>query len=200
VKNFHPPAGRFDGIIGGPPCQAFSRLRHLVKHNGFEPAENLIPEFERCATEARPVWFLMENVPDAPEPEVAGYQVASHVVNNRWVGGVQNRTRRFSFGCQNARPESMWDAIQLEALESIDWAPTLCASDGGRSVTVKIGGSGKRKKMGASMLQDRSSRTFPSMRTPGLAGRFPIRSTFHSQREARSTRKRRAVATWPRHS
>lgn len=27
VRRFHPPAGLFAGIIGGPPCQAFSQLR-----------------------------------------------------------------------------------------------------------------------------------------------------------------------------
>ena len=66
IKRFHPPAGRFDGVIGGPPCQAFSALRHLVEHNGYEVAENLIPEYERVVSEAQPRWFLMENVPDAP--------------------------------------------------------------------------------------------------------------------------------------
>lgn len=48
VKRFHPPAGRFDGIIGGPPCQAFSQLRYMViRRHGVEAlAENLIPEFD----------------------------------------------------------------------------------------------------------------------------------------------------------
>lgn len=52
VKRFHPPAGVFQGVIGGPPCQAFSRLQHLVQHNGLTKAENLIPEFERVVSEA----------------------------------------------------------------------------------------------------------------------------------------------------
>src|SRR5688500_10861469 len=84
IKSFHPPAGKFDGLIGGPPCQAFSRLRHLVEHNGFERAENLIPEFERCVAEGQPAWFLMENVRAAPEPLVEGYAVNSTLLNNRW--------------------------------------------------------------------------------------------------------------------
>src|SRR5581483_3105563 len=71
IRSFHPPSGVFDGVIGGPPCQAFSRLRHLVEHNGYQLAENLIPEFERCVCEARPTWFVMENVPGAPEPSIA---------------------------------------------------------------------------------------------------------------------------------
>lgn len=33
-RRFHPPPGRFDGVIGGPPCQAFSKLAGFVKSNG----------------------------------------------------------------------------------------------------------------------------------------------------------------------
>ena len=105
VRTFHPPAGAFAGVIGGPPCQHHSRLRLLTEHNGNRVAENLIPEFERCLTEASPLWFLMENVPGAPEPNVAGYLVRSLVVNNRWVAAApeQNRRRRFSFGSRDGR-------------------------------------------------------------------------------------------------
>ena len=75
VKTFHAPAGAFEGIIGGPPCQRFSPLQHLVRYNreknggqGYAEAENLIPEFERIVQESQPPWFLMENVPQAPTP------------------------------------------------------------------------------------------------------------------------------------
>lgn len=48
IHNFHPPP-RFEGIIGGPPCQRFSKLATLVEHvHGKDAlAPNLIPEFER---------------------------------------------------------------------------------------------------------------------------------------------------------
>ena len=36
IANFHVPPGRFDGVIGGPPCKRFSRLRHLIEANGYE--------------------------------------------------------------------------------------------------------------------------------------------------------------------
>ena len=105
IRQFHPPGGVFDGVIGGPPCQAFSRLAVMVRHNGYEPKfGNLIPEFERCVVEACPAWFLMENVPAAPQPVVDGYLVSRHVVNNRWfsdpaeMGAEQNRVRALSFG------------------------------------------------------------------------------------------------------
>lgn len=98
IRKFHPPAGKFDGVIGGPPCQAFSQLRHIVEANGFSTAPNLIPEFERCVEAARPDWFLMENVPAAPEPEVTGYWVFSQMVRDVWVGGMTQRLRRFTWG------------------------------------------------------------------------------------------------------
>ena len=70
---FHPPAGKFDGVIGGPPCQAFSAATWIRKKGA---RINLIPDFERCITESEPMWFLMENVLRAPLPKVSGYAVA----------------------------------------------------------------------------------------------------------------------------
>jgi len=99
IHNFHPPAGRFDGVIGGPPCAAFSSLRAYPTTK----RENLIPEFERCVFEAQPSWFLMENVKQAPLPQVDGYVVHSILFNNRWLGEKQNRVRRFSFGTRDGR-------------------------------------------------------------------------------------------------
>ena len=77
VRGWHVPSGAFWGIVGGPPCQCFSRLRHMVKQRWGESAiaENLIPEFERVVEEAQPTWFLMENVPEAPPSIVPGYHV-----------------------------------------------------------------------------------------------------------------------------
>lgn len=110
IRRFHPPAGRFDGIIGGPPCQEFSTLAAMVRHNGHKPKfGNLIPEFERCVEEAQPAWFLMENVRQAPEPVVSGYGVHSFILNNRWCfeesgePAKQNRIRRLSFGFKGER-------------------------------------------------------------------------------------------------
>lgn len=101
VRRFHPPAGRFNGVIGGPPCQKFSEA--AIIRGQQDRRENLIPEFERVVREASPLWFLMENVRRAPLPEVDRYEVASYLVNNRWFGAEQMRKRRFSFGWLGAR-------------------------------------------------------------------------------------------------
>ena len=114
IRRFHPPAGRFDGVIGGPPCQAFSRLRHIVEANGYQTAPNLIPEFERCLAEAQPAWALMENVPDAPEPAVPGYQVSSTMLRDVWCGGETSRLRRFSFVTRDGQRLS-WRSWPLAA-------------------------------------------------------------------------------------
>lgn len=105
IRRFHPPVGRFDGVIGGPPCQCFSALSHMVRHNGFEPTfGNLIPEFERCVAEASPQWFLMENVTQAPLPRIDAYDIRSFTLNNRQClkpngePAEQNRVRRLTFG------------------------------------------------------------------------------------------------------
>lgn len=100
IRLFHPPAGVFEGIIGGPPCQEFSIVRCL---NADKPSKwgNLIPEFERVVYEAQPDWFVMENIRRAPLPKVEGYIVDPSLLNNRWLGHAQSRLHRFSFGTRN---------------------------------------------------------------------------------------------------
>lgn len=142
VHQFHPPAGRFDGIIGGPPCQAFSRMRHIVKANGFETKPNLIPEFERVISEAQPEWFVMENVQDAPLPNVPGYIVRDELIRDVWVGGETSRLRRFSFGTKDGKRLE----IEFLALHRTDPELAILASGGHREVPVALLKGGKRKK------------------------------------------------------
>jgi DNA (cytosine-5)-methyltransferase 1 len=141
VHKFHPPAERFDGIIGGPPCQLFSVMKRLNPKAG-EKHGNLIPEFERVVREAAPEWFLMENVEGAPVPEVDGYYVHPQLIRDVWVGGLTSRLRRFSVG-SSGYPRKL--AVEQLALHGQAEAAVL-AGGGGRSTPVAIGGSGKRKK------------------------------------------------------
>ena len=141
IKNFHPPAGKFDGVIGGPPCQIFSRLR-FVNPKAGQKVGNLVPEFERCVEEAAPVWFVMENVPDAPIPEIGGYVTRDLLLRDVWVGGETNRLRRFSYGTVDG---AELDVEQL-ALHRPDPEPAALAAGGGRPVPVKLGPGGKVKE------------------------------------------------------
>lgn len=138
IKRFHPPAGVFDGVIGGPPCQLFSQMRHINPLAGKKHG-NLIPEFERCVGEARPVWFIMENVRDAPIPCVEGYGVHEQFIKDVWVGGSTMRLRRISFGSQD---DKRLDVEQL-ALHTQEPEVSALAGGGGRDTPVALQRDGK---------------------------------------------------------
>lgn len=177
IKQFVAPPRVFDGVIGGPPCQCFSRLVAIVRHNGYKVGENLIPEFERVVTEAHPSWFLMENVLAAPLPEVPGYWVDDAVLDNRWLGGVQSRKHRFAFGSlrRGAR-------LQLEPelhLENAEWDYRVCASDARRTpVKKRQGGKDKRTRRGALGARGRVRRIPEMLRLQGLPEDFFAHSPF----------------------
>jgi DNA (cytosine-5)-methyltransferase 1 len=145
VRRFHVPARVFAGVIGGPPCQPFSQLVHMVRANGYEPRhQNLIPEFERIVAEAQPEWFLMEEVRGAPLPAVAGYAVHEQMVNARHFGSTQNRERRISFGTPDGR------ALRLESevFEPIDWDFAVTGDARRRPVAMLAGGKPKGTETG----------------------------------------------------
>jgi DNA (cytosine-5)-methyltransferase 1 len=141
VRRFHPPAGRFDGVIGGPPCQAFSILRNLNPRCGAREG-NLIPEFERVVAEAKPGWFVMENVRGAPVPSVPGYATSPILIRDVWFGGQTNRQRRLTFGGSAADAPKH---LKPKALHTMNPEPAVLASASVRT-PVKIGGSGKVKR------------------------------------------------------
>lgn len=84
VRRFHPPAGKFDGVIGGPPCKGESTLARLNR----KPGESMAAEFFRCVEEAEPVWWVMEAVKRHEAPYVAA-------LSPRWLGEKQSRRRWF---------------------------------------------------------------------------------------------------------
>ncbi len=52
--------GCLDGLIGGPPCQGFSRIG---QRNKGDNRNNLFTHFFRLVSETQPKFFLAENVP-----------------------------------------------------------------------------------------------------------------------------------------
>lgn len=132
VCDFYPPPDRFDGVIGGPPCQSWSGLGNVNRARWGDDCmmPDRIPEFARCVNEAQPLWFVMENVIAAPRPSCPAYDMVQRVCNNRWVGGEQNRERKFTFGVPRHRDTDALGRfhIQGEALESIDYRPAVISS------------------------------------------------------------------------
>jgi DNA (cytosine-5)-methyltransferase 1 len=122
--------GVFDGVVGGPPCQSFSKTRNFAV-NGPRYGD-LISEFCRVVADARPRWWLMENVVQAPEPVVAGYSSECVVLSPRHLGDVQNRPRRFTIGYPlGVPPPKVACRFPYVALEAIDREPAVTSGKGG---------------------------------------------------------------------
>src|SRR5579863_578985 len=49
-----------DGVVGGPPCQAFSEIGRRDRR---DPRRKLVVEFFRIVALVRPKFFIFENVP-----------------------------------------------------------------------------------------------------------------------------------------
>jgi len=97
-----------DLVAGGPPCQPFSVSG---KRLGNFDIRDMVPEFVRAVTEARPKAFMMENVAGLNalrfncylearifELYQLGYVVFSRVLNAADFGVAQNRQRLFLVG------------------------------------------------------------------------------------------------------
>lgn len=169
IRRFHPPSGVFAGVIGGDPCQSHSALANLVRAKGLEPSfQDLSSEYERVVEEAKPRWFLRENVRRAPAIEPAGYDVRTFLLDNHAsLGEEQMRTRRFWFGTRGFPAPELRKHIEfartipqgsVAARRAVhgghDETPWHRDGDSGwkqavtadpRRVPVKLGGSGKPK-------------------------------------------------------
>jgi len=95
IRDFIPPAGRFDGVIAGSPCQDFSGARRTPPTGyGLE----MLGEFARVVYQASPDWWLLENVTRVPDVVIDGYAVQRFNLNARECGMRQRRPRAFQFG------------------------------------------------------------------------------------------------------
>jgi DNA (cytosine-5)-methyltransferase 1 len=95
IRSFHVPVGRFGGVVGGPPCQEFSGLN---RNPDLAAGRAMLDEFVRVVHEAKPDWFLMENVARVPDVHVEGYQMQRFDLNARECGSDQSRNRHFQYG------------------------------------------------------------------------------------------------------
>ena len=95
IRHFKPPRGRFDGLIGGSPCQDFSKLRR-VPPTGY--GLEMIEQFKRIVRETGVKWFLLENVPTVPDIQIEGYRVQRFFMSPLDLGYSQSRNRHFQFG------------------------------------------------------------------------------------------------------
>jgi DNA (cytosine-5)-methyltransferase 1 len=119
----------FDGIVGvlgGSPCQQWSRRNIHKKKN--DPRAELPWEYLRIVEEAKPKFFVFENVTYAPEEvklkfvkiaKSLGYNVTSEILNAAHYGAAQTRRRWIVVGMQTGT-----------------WSPTLCTRQAPRTVRM----------------------------------------------------------------
>lgn len=108
---------RPDLLVGGPPCVAFSKSGFWLdwKRDGIDPAASLLQAYTRVLAEAKPRFFILENVyaltfnNKASKPaftrllqeiEAAGYEHHWQVLNAADYGVPQARPRLFVVGCR----------------------------------------------------------------------------------------------------
>ena len=103
-----------DLLVGGFPCQDLSIAG---KRGGlFKERSGLFFEFVRIATELRPTWLVIENVPGLLTSnrgrdfavvlfslEKSGYRCAWRVLDSQWFGVAQRRRRVFIVGHADIR-------------------------------------------------------------------------------------------------
>jgi DNA (cytosine-5)-methyltransferase 1 len=116
---------RPDILIGGPPCQGFSRIGRAKldslteEGHATDPRNELYLRFLDAAALWRPLAVVMENVPgmlsiagrnvaDAAAADLAdrGYRVGYAVLNAVWYGVPQYRERLFFVGINSDRGRS----------------------------------------------------------------------------------------------
>jgi DNA (cytosine-5)-methyltransferase 1 len=126
VRDFQVPAGKFEGIIGGPPCKVYSYAAHGQVSN----TENQIPEFARLVLQAQPRWWVMENIAAARDPEIPNWHKVTF--------------NAYDVGCPQYRVRSFWSNLVLDIEKSQEkianpW-PTVLATE------YKYGGGGADRR------------------------------------------------------
>jgi DNA (cytosine-5)-methyltransferase 1 len=106
-------------LIGGPPCQPFSKNGYWVKNDNRlidEDPRNMIGQFLRAVSELQPSGFIFENVESILHPtniatferfiaeaRTLGYACTVYRANSADFGVPQKRKRVFVFGVRKAK-------------------------------------------------------------------------------------------------
>jgi DNA (cytosine-5)-methyltransferase 1 len=125
-KDISSVAGQIDGVIGGPPCQAFSLIG---RRSTTDPRRELLGDFFRIVREVSPKFFVVENVTgllvgnarnvleDAVSVVPGSYKIVGpFVLNAADFGAATSRKRMFLVGY---RPD------HVDVLSEDDFKPKL---------------------------------------------------------------------------
>jgi DNA (cytosine-5)-methyltransferase 1 len=125
IEDFHVPSGRFDGLIGGPPCQNYSDAN---RNRDAAEGDRLVLEYLRVVDESQPTWWLMENVRNVPHVQLRGYRVQRLDCVDWEFGGPSGRLRHIQFGHKDGwiiRP------LRTQTTRSVTPVPTVTTASTG---------------------------------------------------------------------
>lgn len=88
IRDFAAPKNKFNGVIGGSPCQDFS----MLKRDKGDYSLEMIYEFIRVVSECEPDWYLLENVKGVPNVT----DLFRKSVSNRVEKNVTNRLQNIN--------------------------------------------------------------------------------------------------------
>ncbi|GGJ56384.1 cytosine-specific methyltransferase [Deinococcus roseus] len=113
--------GELDGLIGGPPCQGFSTIG---KRNVDDTRNNLFKDFFRLVAEARPQFFVAENVPGLLNEKFKGIlEDALDYVREHYTLLEPIKVKASDYGAPTIRTRVFF----IGYLKSLDW--NLSAED-----------------------------------------------------------------------
>jgi DNA (cytosine-5)-methyltransferase 1 len=96
IREFKSVEGKFNGVIGGSPCQDFSTL----KRDRGDYSLKMLNEFIRVVKESDPDWWLLENVKGVPDINIEGYSHQRLDINQGWYSDT-SRLRHIQFGSKS---------------------------------------------------------------------------------------------------
>lgn len=143
-----------DGIVGGPPCQAFSMIGRVgnLKKKSSDERVYLYEYYVKFLSKYRPKFFIFENVKGLlsfknekneylfpiiiKAFESVGYKVSDKLINASLFGVSQNRERVFIFGFrEDINPIDFFSSLEnqketpLKIKEIFDDLPKLHSGD-----------------------------------------------------------------------
>jgi DNA (cytosine-5)-methyltransferase 1 len=110
--------GQDFGLIGGPPCQGFSVIG---KRDASDPRNRLLVHFFRIVSEARPLFFMAENVPGVLAANNSAVRdVALDLVRRRYAVTGPLTLAANDYGAPTSRERVFFIGVDRNRLDALD--------------------------------------------------------------------------------
>jgi DNA (cytosine-5)-methyltransferase 3A len=160
VRTFH-PKGHYDLLIGGSPCQDLSIAKKDRKGLGGDRS-SLFWEYIRIKNEAKPTWFILENVASMPKKDmdiITREMGVEPVMFNASLVSAQSRKRLFwtniPFELPDDRGIVLKDILQPEVDERMVVKKSYTPTPNKKHEFVQVGyfGAENQCKVGGQALR-----------------------------------------------